>query len=58
MSLGRLVVDLVANTGQFIQGINGATRNARSGAASITASFSTIVKAQLTADIAMRAMTG
>jgi hypothetical protein len=58
MSLGRLVVDLVANTGQFIQGINGATRNARSGAASITASFGTIVKAQLTADIAMRAMTG
>lgn len=58
MSLGNLVVNLVANTGQFIQGINGATRNARSGAASITASFGTIVKAQMTADIAMRALTG
>lgn len=58
MSLGSLVVNVGANTGQFIQGINNATRSARTGAASITASFGTIVKAQLTADIAMRAATG
>lgn len=58
MSLANLVVNLVANTGQFVQNLNGATRSARTGAASITASFGTIVKAQLTADIAMRAMTG
>jgi hypothetical protein len=55
MSLGRLVVDLVANTGQFIQGMNSAATQAQSSAGKISTSFKELVQAQIVADTAMNA---
>lgn len=56
MSLGKLVVSLVAESAQFIQGMDKAAMAASKSSRQITASFGDLVNAQLAAEAAMNAL--